>query len=88
MKVKTFEDALQVREYQILHISHKDPNSFYGTFEVDLWGGMFHTCGLYGQCFYNEWIPKELRNSKGEKSPVYRQRFEFLFNKAKEKFEL
>lgn len=92
-KIKTFEQAVSLQKYELLNLARRNPVNYYGTFEEDFYGGMFGCMGLYGQSFYNSFLPKDLFSSfyknypKSEKTNA-ENRFNFIMELVKKHYEL
>jgi len=87
--VKELKDVLNIQQYQLLNLAGKNSGGFYGTFEVDFLGGMFHTMSMYQQNFYHPMFPKcfqSYASSKKKNNEMLKERFEWIMNKVNEKY--
>jgi len=74
-KIKTLENALKFPKYELNHITRSDDSSFYGSWEVDLYGGMFGCMGMYQSTdFYMDWFPREILIGKD----TNQKRFDYI----------
>ncbi len=84
-KVQTLEDAISLPKYSLNNITRSDDSSYYGSWEVDLYGGMFHCLGMYPSTdFYMDYLPDDIFRKYyktpawTDKSSTRQERFDFI----------
>ena len=60
-KIKSLGQALGLQKYELNYITKSDSSSWYGSWEVDLYGGMFGAIGMYRSIdFYMDWFDRDV----------------------------
>lgn len=86
-KIKTLEDALRFQKYSLCYITKSNESSFYGSWQIDLYGGFFGCMGMYlSNDFYMPWIPKNILNRRDKN--VLKDRFEYIINLIKKYYDV
>lgn len=84
-KVKTLQDALKLPKYELNHITRSDDSSYHGSWQVDLYGGMFGCMGMYQSSnFYMDWFPREILKGKD----TNQKRFDYIQSLISKYFEV
>ena len=74
-KIKTLQDALNLPKYTLNYITKSEDSSYHGSWQVDLYGGMFGKMGMYQSSdFYMDWFPREILKGKD----TNQKRFDYL----------
>jgi hypothetical protein len=84
-KVKTLESALKLPKYELNYITRSVDSGYHGSWQVDLYGGMFGCMGMYQSSdFYMEWFPREILNGKD----TNQKRFDYIQGLIVKYFEI
>ena len=83
-KVTTLELALRLQKYELNYITKSDDSSYHGSWQVDLYGGMFGCMGMYQSSdFYMDWFPRDVLNGKD----TNQKRFDYIASLIKKHYD-